>query len=89
MVLGIPPSSMAGERLFSAFSNIWTDKRNRLLVGRIRMKAYVFFITRVMKRRWGFLLIHGCLGLGSSREICALNIRGSILHQTLLHLLCN
>jgi len=50
-VLSIPPTSCAGERLFSTFANIWDDKRNRLILGRMWLMAYVFFNTRVMQRR--------------------------------------
>lgn len=48
-VLTIPPSSCAGERLFSSFAHIWNDKRSSLLVGRMRMMTYVYFNARVMK----------------------------------------
>ena len=50
-VLSLPPTSCAGERLFSTFASIWNDKRNRILLGRMWLMAFIFFNTRVMQRR--------------------------------------
>jgi hypothetical protein len=51
-VLCIPPTSCAGERLFSSFAHIWSDKRSRLLMGRMQLMTYVYFNMKVMKRRY-------------------------------------
>ncbi|KAJ9522971.1 hypothetical protein QJQ45_023775 [Haematococcus lacustris] len=50
-VLSIPATSAATERLFSAFKFIWSDRRSRLLLGRMWIMSYVFFNTRVMTRK--------------------------------------
>ncbi|KAJ9514902.1 hypothetical protein QJQ45_028622 [Haematococcus lacustris] len=50
-VLSIPATSTATERLFSAFKFIWSDRRSRLLLGRMWIMSYVFFNTRVMTRK--------------------------------------
>ena len=34
-VLSVPPTASGGERNWSAFANIWSDKRSLLLVGRV------------------------------------------------------
>ncbi|KAJ9505584.1 hypothetical protein QJQ45_012003 [Haematococcus lacustris] len=45
-----PATSAGVERLFSVFKMLWSDKRNRLLMGRMWAMAYVFFNTRALKR---------------------------------------
>ncbi|KAJ9508291.1 hypothetical protein QJQ45_011797 [Haematococcus lacustris] len=50
-VLSIPATSAATERLFSAFQFIWSDRRSRLLLGRMWIMSCVFFNTRVMTRK--------------------------------------
>ncbi|KAJ9509818.1 hypothetical protein QJQ45_011580 [Haematococcus lacustris] len=37
--------------LFSAFKFIWSDRRSRLLLGRMWIMSFVFFNTRVMTRK--------------------------------------
>ena len=49
-VLCIPASSCAGERVFSALKNIWTDKRASMLMGKAAMLAFVYFNKRVIER---------------------------------------
>ncbi|KAL6754369.1 hypothetical protein V8C86DRAFT_2704626 [Haematococcus lacustris] len=46
-----PGGAAATERLFSAFKFIWSDRRSRLLLGRMWIMSYVFFNTRVMTRK--------------------------------------
>ena len=43
--------SAASERLFSTSKMIWSDRRTRLLKARMWMLAFVYFHSRVMKRR--------------------------------------
>ncbi|KAJ9515946.1 hypothetical protein QJQ45_016872 [Haematococcus lacustris] len=50
-VLSNPATSAATERLFSAFNFIYSDRRSRLLLGRMWIMSYVFFNTRVMTRK--------------------------------------
>lgn len=50
MVLCIPASSAAGERVFSALAHIWSDKRASLLMGRAVMLSFVYFNSRVIDR---------------------------------------
>ncbi|KAJ9515741.1 hypothetical protein QJQ45_008619 [Haematococcus lacustris] len=50
-VLSIPATSAGVERLFSVFKFIWSDRRNRLLMGRIWAMAYVYFNTRALKHQ--------------------------------------
>ncbi|KAJ9534806.1 hypothetical protein QJQ45_017228, partial [Haematococcus lacustris] len=47
----IPATSAATERMFNAFKFISSDRRSRLLLGRIWIMSYVFFNTRVMTRK--------------------------------------
>ena len=49
-ILALPPTSSGGERNLSAFKHIWTEKRNRLLVGRAGMLVYIYFNQRVINR---------------------------------------
>jgi hypothetical protein len=49
-LFSIPATSAAGERVFSALAHIWSNKRNRLLMGRAAMLTYVYFNARVMQR---------------------------------------
>ena len=44
----MPPTAAGGERCFSAFSNVWTDKRANLMVGRVGMLVYIYFNSRVL-----------------------------------------
>ena len=46
----IPAAAAAGERVFSALAHIWNDNRNRLLMGRAAMLAFVYFNKRVQER---------------------------------------
>ncbi|KAJ9532028.1 hypothetical protein QJQ45_003753 [Haematococcus lacustris] len=48
-VLSIPATSAGVERLFSVFKFIWSDRRNRLLKGRMWAMAYVYFNTRALR----------------------------------------
>ncbi|KAJ9519372.1 hypothetical protein QJQ45_023170 [Haematococcus lacustris] len=48
-VLSIPATSAGVERLFSVFKFIWSDRRNRLLMGRMWAMAYVYFNTRALR----------------------------------------
>ncbi|KAJ9515752.1 hypothetical protein QJQ45_008632 [Haematococcus lacustris] len=48
-VLSIPDTSAGVERLFSVFKFIWSDRRNRLLMGRMWAMAYVYFNTRALR----------------------------------------
>ncbi|KAJ9511852.1 hypothetical protein QJQ45_004574 [Haematococcus lacustris] len=48
-VLSIPAASAGVERLFSVFKFIWSDRRNRLLMGRMWAMAYVYFNTRALR----------------------------------------
>ncbi|GFH32788.1 uncharacterized protein HaLaN_32069, partial [Haematococcus lacustris] len=48
-VLSIPATSAGVERLFSVFKFIWSDRRNRLLMGRMWAMAYVYLNTRALK----------------------------------------
>ncbi|KAJ9505299.1 hypothetical protein QJQ45_028329, partial [Haematococcus lacustris] len=50
-VLSIPATSAGVERLFSVFKFIWSDRRNRLLMGRMWAMAYVYFNTRALKHQ--------------------------------------
>ncbi|KAJ9509401.1 hypothetical protein QJQ45_001847 [Haematococcus lacustris] len=50
-VLSIPATSAGVERLFSVFKFIWSDRRNRLLMGRMWPMAYVYFNTRALKHQ--------------------------------------
>ncbi|KAJ9517964.1 hypothetical protein QJQ45_004370 [Haematococcus lacustris] len=45
-----PATSAGVERLFSVFKLLWSDKRSRLLMGRMWAMAYVYFNTRALKR---------------------------------------
>ena len=49
-VFAIPPTASGGERNCSAFKHIWSDKRSRLLVGRVGLLVYVYFNQRPLKR---------------------------------------
>ena len=46
----IPGTEACSERVFSAVSHIWTDNRNRLLMGRAAMLSFVYFNKRVQDR---------------------------------------
>ncbi|KAJ9531317.1 hypothetical protein QJQ45_006764 [Haematococcus lacustris] len=50
-VLSIPATSAGVERLFSVFKFIWSDRRSRLLMGRMWAMAYVYFNTRALKHQ--------------------------------------
>ncbi|KAJ9511976.1 hypothetical protein QJQ45_004440 [Haematococcus lacustris] len=41
-VLCIPATSTANERVFSAFSHVWSDKRASLILGRMWVMAYIY-----------------------------------------------
>ncbi|KAJ9513527.1 hypothetical protein QJQ45_006173 [Haematococcus lacustris] len=45
-----PATSAGVKRLFSVFKLLWSDKRNRLFMGRMWAMAYVYFNTRALKR---------------------------------------
>lgn len=47
-IMSIPPTAAFGERNFSVFSHIWSDSRNRLLVGRVGLLVYIYFNVRVL-----------------------------------------
>ena len=49
-VSDIPATDAGGERVFSAVAHVWTDKRNRLLMGKAAMLSYVYFNHRVQER---------------------------------------
>ncbi|KAJ9521331.1 hypothetical protein QJQ45_001284 [Haematococcus lacustris] len=42
-VLCIPATAAANERVFSAFSHVWSDKRASLILGRMWIMAYIYF----------------------------------------------
>ncbi|KAJ9511156.1 hypothetical protein QJQ45_013230 [Haematococcus lacustris] len=42
-VLCIPATAAANERVFSAFSHVWSDKRASLILGRMWVMAYIYF----------------------------------------------
>ncbi|KAJ9515998.1 hypothetical protein QJQ45_016829 [Haematococcus lacustris] len=50
-VLCIPATAAANERVFSAFSHVWSDKRASLILGRMWVMAYIYFNLRVLKRK--------------------------------------
>ncbi|KAJ9524120.1 hypothetical protein QJQ45_022525 [Haematococcus lacustris] len=50
-VLCIPATAAANERVFSAFSHVWSDKRASLILGRMWVMAYIYFNKRVLKRK--------------------------------------
>ncbi|KAJ9518204.1 hypothetical protein QJQ45_010146 [Haematococcus lacustris] len=50
-VLSIPATLAGVERLFSVFKFIWSDRRSRLLTGRMWAMAYVYFNTRALKHQ--------------------------------------
>ncbi|KAJ9511972.1 hypothetical protein QJQ45_004422 [Haematococcus lacustris] len=41
-VLCIPATATANERVFSAFSHVWSDKRASLILGRMWVMAYIY-----------------------------------------------
>ncbi|KAJ9522273.1 hypothetical protein QJQ45_008101 [Haematococcus lacustris] len=41
----------ANERVFSAFSHVWSDKRASLILGRMWVMAYIYFNKRVLERK--------------------------------------
>ncbi|KAJ9511824.1 hypothetical protein QJQ45_004391 [Haematococcus lacustris] len=45
-----PATSAGVERLFSVCKLLWSDKRSRLLMGRMWAMAYVYFNTQALKR---------------------------------------
>ena len=49
-VLSLPPTSSGGERNWSAFKNVWTERRNRLLMGRAGILVYIHYNQRVLSR---------------------------------------
>lgn len=49
-VAPIPAAESACERVFSAVAHIWTDNRNRLLMGRAAMLSFVYFNKRGQDR---------------------------------------
>ncbi|KAJ9504969.1 hypothetical protein QJQ45_005419 [Haematococcus lacustris] len=50
-VLCIPATAAANERVFSAFSHVWSDKRASLILGRMWIMAYIYFNKRVLERK--------------------------------------
>ncbi|KAJ9514959.1 hypothetical protein QJQ45_002753 [Haematococcus lacustris] len=50
-VLCIPATAAANERVFSAFSHVWSDKRASLILGRMWVMAYIYFNKRVLERK--------------------------------------
>lgn len=49
-VLTVPPTASGGERNWSAFSHIWSEKRSRMLLPRVYRLVYIYFNTRALKR---------------------------------------
>ncbi|KAJ9522425.1 hypothetical protein QJQ45_008286 [Haematococcus lacustris] len=49
-VLCIPATAAANERVFSAFSHVWSDKRASLILGRMWVMAYIYFNNAIRLR---------------------------------------
>lgn len=48
-ILSICPTSAASERNWSTFKYIWSDSRNRLLLGRVALLVFIYYNHRVLK----------------------------------------
>ena len=50
-LFAIPPTAPGGERNWSAVKHIWSDKRSRLLVGRVGLLVYMYFNQRALNQQ--------------------------------------